>query len=498
MDEETDWDKNSKTQKKESEIDEPHEAKEEIGKHIEESKSNEPPPPPKEPPKENEDTEKNNKKMKIKEPPPPPPEERPGLDGDIEKDPKKLKIVQPPPPPPPLESPEFEDIEGFDVDELKKEIGVSELQEEEEHPEKILSEIQEERRRLEEERALFLMEISENEKKDTIVEESEEEEEEEEEIEPQPKVKSFAKERRKRKALERTKDYLFYGEFALMVILVMAMLYSEGISTYPLYLPLENSIYLILGFFLVFKIEKLYFTYLNMKYSGTLQRKVIGVEHFSSMEVPSILLWAFVVAAFIIPPTLGIIKILIKLISYDYEVIPFTSSFTLNLTLIFIAFLVTSIVWLVYLKWYHVKVLGPEIESISEPFVVDEVFLITNSGLLLRHIGREIKPDVDDDILSSMLTAVNEFVKDSFSASREEGELDELQYGKLRIILEYGKLVYLAAVVRGQESMELRPEMKRVLKQVHRKYGHILTNWDGSLASVKGIENPLKSLLKLG
>jgi hypothetical protein len=283
----------------------------------------------------------------------------------------------------------------------------------------------------------------------------------------------------------------------MLIILIMAFLYAEGISTYPLYLPLESSIYLIFIFFIVIKVEKFYFRYLNMKYSGTLQRKVIGVEHFSAVEIPSILFWVFVVAAFAIPPTLGIIEILIKMLSFDGDVIPFTSNFTFNLTMLFLVILLSSILWLIYLKYYRKNVLGPEIESISEPFVVEEVFLITNTGLLLRRIGKVKKPDVDEDILSSMLTAVNEFVKDSFSSSSEEGDLDELQYGSLRVILEYGSYVYLAAVVRGQESKDLRPEMKRVLKQVHRKFGHILMNWDGSLAAIKGIEGSLQPLIRM-
>lgn len=401
---------------------------------------------------------------------------------------------EPPPPPP-----ELKEVKGYDVRELEAEIGSEGISEEDERfPDDALSKIREERKRLSEERAAFLREQEEAEQKVSFQKKEKIIEEEEQEPQVQPEVKSFAKERRKRKELGRIKDYLIYGEFAMLIILIMAFLYAEGISTYPLYLPLESSIYLIFIFFIVIKVEKYYFRYLNMKYSGTLQRKVIGVEHFSAVEIPSILFWAFVVAAFAIPQTLGIIEILIKMLSFDGDVVPFTSSFTFNLTILFLVILLASILWLIYLKYYRKNVLGPEIESISEPFVVEEVFLITNTGLLLRRIGKEKKPDVDEDILSSMLTAVNEFVKDSFSSSSEEGDLDELQYGSLRVILEYGSYVYLAAVVRGQESKDMRPEMKRVLRTVHRKYGHILFNWDGSLAALKGIEGPMQPLIRMG
>jgi hypothetical protein len=457
---------------------------------------------------------KESKEPEIDEQPPPPlePEEDPGQDireteervepplsedlKDSEKgllphpleDLEDSEIKLPPPPPEDIESrepppppPELKEVRGYDVRELEAEIGSEGISEEDERfPDEALSKIREERKRLEEERAAFMREKEEAEQQVTFSKKEKMiEEEEEQEPYEQPEVKSFGKERRKRKELGRIKDYLFYGEFAMLIILIMALLAAEGISTHPIYLPLENSIYLIFMFFIVIKVEKFYFRYLNMKYSGTLQRKVIGVEHFSAVEIPSILFWVFVVAAFAIPPTLDVIEILIKMLSFDGDVIPFTSSFTFNLTILFLVILLSSILWLVYLKYYRKNVLGPEIESISEPFVVEEVFLITNTGLLLRRIGKEKKPDVDEDILSSMLTAVNEFVKDSFSSSAEEGDLDELQYGRLRVILEYGPYVYLAAVVRGQESKELRPEMKKVLRQVRRKYGHVLAENTG-------------------
>ena len=142
-------------------------------------------------------------------------------------------------------------------------------------------------------------------------------------------------------------------------------------------------------------------------------------------------------------------------------------------------------------------VIAPELDKITEPFIIQDVFVIANSGILLKHITREKKSFMDDDILSSMLTAVKDFVKDSFKTS-EEGELDELQYGKLRIIIEYGKQVYIAAVIRGQESTQLRPMMKRTLKQIHRRFGRVLEEWDGDIAGIKGIEHNLNPLINLG
>ncbi|MEW5760898.1 MAG: right-handed parallel beta-helix repeat-containing protein, partial [Candidatus Thermoplasmatota archaeon] len=51
-------------------------------------------------------------------------------------------------------------------------------------------------------------------------------------------------------------------------------------------------------------------------------------------------------------------------------------------------------------------------------FAVEEVFLIYRGGLLISHTTRRIKADMDDEIMTGMLTAVRMFVKDAFG--REE------------------------------------------------------------------------------
>ncbi len=45
---------------------------------------------------------------------------------------------------------------------------------------------------------------------------------------------------------------------------------------------------------------------------------------------------------------------------------------------------------------------------------VEEVFLLQRSGTLLRHLTRRLKPYADSDILSGMLRAVQEFIRDAF------------------------------------------------------------------------------------
>jgi len=58
---------------------------------------------------------------------------------------------------------------------------------------------------------------------------------------------------------------------------------------------------------------------------------------------------------------------------------------------------------------------------------ISELFIITKAGILIRHYSDSLRTDVDRDILSGMLVAVQEFVKQTLSS--KAGNLDELRYG---------------------------------------------------------------------
>ena len=79
---------------------------------------------------------------------------------------------------------------------------------------------------------------------------------------------------------------------------------------------------------------------------------------------------------------------------------------------------------------------------------VEQVFLIhRETGLLLQHVSRN-RAGQDADQISAMLTAIPDFVRDSFAT--EAGEtLDALRVGDLAVSVEQGPHAILACVVRG-------------------------------------------------
>ena len=131
----------------------------------------------------------------------------------------------------------------------------------------------------------------------------------------------------------------------------------------------------------------------------------------------------------------------------------------------------------------------------SLPFQVAEVFLIhRESGLLLWHISRDPEGSPDSDIISGMLTAIRDFTQESFGQD-VEGQLDEIQYGDRRILLETARYAYLAVVVDGIEPPGFRADMRERVIEVNVSHENVLRDYDGDPSPLRPVDIPLRSLL---
>ena len=119
----------------------------------------------------------------------------------------------------------------------------------------------------------------------------------------------------------------------------------------------------------------------------------------------------------------------------------------------------------------------------------NEVFLINKSGLLISHVSRSKEEGLDEDILGSMLTAVQDFVKDSFGDSGSEsqkGGLGKLEYMNTKIFIEHGDLVYMAAVTSGEEHPDMKMGLRNCLAEIEEKFFDLLKDWNGDIDALSG------------
>lgn len=130
------------------------------------------------------------------------------------------------------------------------------------------------------------------------------------------------------------------------------------------------------------------------------------------------------------------------------------------------------------------------------PPIIDEIFLIYRDGRLIKHYTRRLKPMIDQDILSSMLVAVQEFIKDSFVRSTgEDTALDEMKFGEFKIIICRGKWIIVASLVFGEGAEKLKKEIAKVVLEIERKYESVLKDWDGLLDNMRPLNKEMEKLI---
>lgn len=132
------------------------------------------------------------------------------------------------------------------------------------------------------------------------------------------------------------------------------------------------------------------------------------------------------------------------------------------------------------------------------PFTVHEVFLIhKKTGILLSHAssGGPLRADADRDLLSGMLTAIQDFATGVFQDERP-GELHEIEYDDRKIVLEIGKYAYLACVVSGAEPERFRERLHFYGDKLHTRFARLLREFDGKVEAFQPATWILQRLIK--
>ena len=125
-------------------------------------------------------------------------------------------------------------------------------------------------------------------------------------------------------------------------------------------------------------------------------------------------------------------------------------------------------------------------------FQVEQIFLIhRETGLVLQHVESKEAMVQDPDLVSGMLSAIQDFVKDSFQ-TREGETLETLRMGGGRSVwIEDGPQALLAAVIRGTPPLDLRVTLKELLERVHLGYSDAFERFDGDVSPFSGLRDQL-------
>jgi outer membrane protein OmpA-like peptidoglycan-associated protein len=127
---------------------------------------------------------------------------------------------------------------------------------------------------------------------------------------------------------------------------------------------------------------------------------------------------------------------------------------------------------------------------------VEQVFLIhRETGLVLNHIVAPSVATQDPDLIAGMLSAIQQFVRDSFQAQNSE-TLGSLNVGELQVWVEESPNAVLAGVVRGHAPADFRQAMNEVIEDIQRYFSSALANFKGDAGPFRAADEKLSKLLE--
>ncbi|QLE54581.1 OmpA family protein [Nostoc sp. TCL26-01] len=126
---------------------------------------------------------------------------------------------------------------------------------------------------------------------------------------------------------------------------------------------------------------------------------------------------------------------------------------------------------------------------------VEQVFLIhKHTGLLLQHLTASQVTSQNPDLVAAMLTAIQDFIRDSFSVPPAD-QLQSLRLGELRIWIAQGPQALLAVTISGNPPQDLRLILQTTIEKIHLKFSREIKDFDGDAEIVTGCQPYLESCL---
>jgi hypothetical protein len=131
----------------------------------------------------------------------------------------------------------------------------------------------------------------------------------------------------------------------------------------------------------------------------------------------------------------------------------------------------------------------------KKPFVITDMMLIHNDGFLIGRAAERHEGEIDEDILSGMLTAVLNFVEDSMSTS--EDSLKTFGFKEYKVMVHRASLTYAAVVYEGDPPDDVEDKLEEFLAKTERIYRKRIENWTGDMSvDFAGVEVLLETFVR--
>lgn len=129
---------------------------------------------------------------------------------------------------------------------------------------------------------------------------------------------------------------------------------------------------------------------------------------------------------------------------------------------------------------------------------VEHVLLIhQETGLLLKAVNLDQQSQNDADLISSMLTAINDFVGDSFQIGQDglKEQLQTVSTDSFNLLIKPGPSAIIVAAVTGNPPQQVNEQLQITLEEIHRLYIDEFKQFNGDNSQFENSETQLNDCL---
>ncbi len=131
------------------------------------------------------------------------------------------------------------------------------------------------------------------------------------------------------------------------------------------------------------------------------------------------------------------------------------------------------------------------------PFTVPAIFLIhKSSGLVICEVQQSETQRLESEMVAGMLTAIRSFANECMTTDGSISELNQIDYGSFKIVLEVAGYCYLAVVVQGEPSRLFYRKIGQTLSIIVKDYGKPIELFDGDTATIPQQVNTILERLR--
>ncbi|MEG4417562.1 OmpA family protein [Microcoleus sp. LAD1_D5] len=121
----------------------------------------------------------------------------------------------------------------------------------------------------------------------------------------------------------------------------------------------------------------------------------------------------------------------------------------------------------------------------SVPFTVQAAFLIHKaSGLIISEVQNSESYQLESEMVAGMLTAIRSFVNDCIVRPGEVSELNQIEYGDSKIMLEVAGYCYMAAVIKGEPPDSFIKKIRETVSNLILNYGKVIHEFNGDPGTI--------------